>query len=410
MNREYGNRKIKVAYFLTPIDFGGAERVSLNFLKNFNADKFEIVPILLTRPWEEKKYFEKEISKKGLKYHTIPVARRPAKEGRDHFRVVRCCRMLLALLKQERFDLIHTHGYFTDILGVIAAKVARVPHVSTCHGFIQSDKKLKLYNFLDVFLLKYSNRIIAVSDDIKVQLIESGISKDKIETITNAVVVPRLEGNDTEKKHLFLKKYYNAKKGQVVIGYVGRLSAEKGLKYLLKSVLDLKEKSLFFKIILIGDGPERKNLMDLVQKNHLQQDVVFAGFLEDPGSLLPLFDVFVLPSLTEGTPMAMLEAMSCGLPVIASRVGGVPDVISDNVDGMLVSPGDSLSLAKSILVLSRDQRLRMSMSNNARKKIIDNYSISPWCRKIESLYFSAASGGRDIQNVACEERIVHEKS
>jgi len=402
MSYDAGNRKIKVAYVLTPIDFGGSEKVSLNFLKNFNIDKFEIVPILLTRPWEEKKIFEKEISNEGLKYHTIPVAKRPAKEGKDYFKVLRCYRMLFTLLKEGRFDLVHTNGYFADILGGLATKIVRIPHVATCHGFIQNDKKLRLYNKIDILLLRWSNRIIAVSESIEAQLVGAGVSKDKVHIITNAVVLPDLEGDINDKKISSLKKSYNIKERQFVVGYVGRLSAEKGTINLLRSAIELKEKTLFFKIILIGDGPERENLMDFVSKNNLGKEVVFAGFLENPGELLPLLDVFVLPSLTEGTPMALLEAMSYGVPVVASRVGGIPDVISHNVDGVLTTPGNSQAVTESIMALSLDQVGRKSMSKKARGKIRDKYGVTPWCNKIESLYLSVV-GGRVGQKSCCGE-------
>ena len=111
MNNRVVKRKIGIAYILTPIDFGGAEKVSLNFLKNFNTDKFRIVPILLIRPWEDKVFFIRELEKHRINYLTIPVAIKPSKEGRDYFRIIRCYQRLFLILKQGNFDLVHTNAY-----------------------------------------------------------------------------------------------------------------------------------------------------------------------------------------------------------------------------------------------------------------------------------------------------------
>jgi len=379
------HEKIKVMYVLTPIDFGGAERVSLNFLTNFNADILEIVPVLLLRPWEKGNSFEETIKQEGLNYHTIPVAKRPSKEGKDYFRVLRCLCLLFKLLYQNRIDIIHTHGYFADILGGICAKVMRIPHVATCHGFIQNDKKLQIYNRIDLRLLRYSKKVIAVSDSIKKQLIDAGVKKIKIDVIINSVALPKKRNTD-EKLEWYLRKKYHLKENCFFIGSVGRLSQEKGLQHLLEAAVLLRKKPLSFQIIIVGDGPERQSLMDFARVNGLQREVVFTGFLENPGKLLPLFDVFALPSFTEGTPMALLEAMSYGIPPIASKVGGVPDVIESGVNGVLVESGKTTELAEAILKLYKDKEYRLKLSYEARNSIKEKYSLPVWVNSIESIY------------------------
>ena len=386
-----GNRKIKVAYVLTPIDFGGAEKVSLNFLKSFDRDKFEIVPFLLIRPWEDKVYFTQEIEKHKINYLTIPVAIKPLKEGRDYFRIVRCYQRLFAFLKEGKFDIIHTHGYFADILGVPIAKIFRIPHLTTCHGFIQNDSKLKLYNLLDIFLLKFSNKIISVADDIKDKLISRGLIEDKIVTIPNAVILPDLTGRRINEKRMSIREKYNLKSDEVVIGYIGRLSEEKGLKYLLEAGITLSKQGIPIKIMLIGDGPERETLKALARKGGVTQHVIFTGFQEDAVKLLSALDLFVLPSLTEGTPMALLEAMSYGIPVIASEVGGIPKVITSGENGVLVTPENSTEIAKSILKLYKNNEYWMKLSDGAKNCIKEKYNLTAWVHNIESIYFDVTS-------------------
>ena len=377
---------INVAFILTPIDFGGAERVSLNLLKAYDRKKYNILVILLIRPWEEKTFFAIEIEKLNIKYLTIPVAIRPLENGNDYFRILRCYRILFSIFKKGEFDIIHTNGYFADIIGIPLSKLFRIPHVSTCHGYINNDIKLRLYNFIDIFLLKFSDQIISVSDGIKDILISWGITANKITTIPNAVILPDLTDRQIRDRRTSARKGYNINDEEIVIGYIGRFSEEKGLKFLLQAVITLNEQTLPIKIMLIGDGSERENLELISRKYGVAQHIIFTGFQQDVVSLLPALDIFILPSLTEGTPMAVLEAMSYGLPVIASRIGGIPDIITHNIDGILIYPGESKHIVEAILHLIKEPEIRKKLSINAKQKIKNFYGAKSWWNKIDNFY------------------------
>src|SRR6266571_8007363 len=131
---------------LTPVAFGGAERVCLTLLKNINRERFDIVPILLTRPWEKDNVFARELRKEGYEICEIPVALR---ETGDYLRVPRCYKLVWRALKDRGFHLLHTHGYFADIVGIPVARLNGLPSLSTCHGYIPSTWKVQLYNALD---------------------------------------------------------------------------------------------------------------------------------------------------------------------------------------------------------------------------------------------------------------------
>ena len=310
----------KIAYILTPIDFGGAERVNLNFLKNVDRNRFQIAPIILIRPWEEDNFFIQELKKINYPIYKVPVAIRPRIEGKDYFRVIRCYRIIHSILKNNSFDLVHTHGYFADIIGIPVAKKLGIPNISTYHGFITDGRKLGIYNILNHLVLKLSNNIIAVSEEIRNILIKKGIKRKKIKVILNAV--PINSNNKILAQYRKEKrKFLNVNEKEFVIGYIGRLSEEKGIKYLLEAIsilnLDIPVKAL-----IIGEGPQRKDLEDLVKERGIEEKVIFTGFQKDTENWLSVLDVFVLPSLTEGTPMALLEAMAFGGLVVASQVCG----------------------------------------------------------------------------------------
>ncbi|MCB2141172.1 glycosyltransferase [bacterium] len=379
---------INIAYVLTPIEFGGSERVSLNLIKACDRTQFDITPVLLLRPWEPKPFFAGELDKLGIEYLTIPVAIQPLEAGKDRFRILRCYRILFSYLKEKKFDLIHTNGYFADILGVPLAKCLRIPHVATCHGFIDNDQNLKLYNRLDMFFLRFSNRVICVADEIKEKLIQSGISAHKISTLINSVSVPEYSSDERLKIKETTRKNWGISKARFVLGYTGRLSEEKGLRFLFEAVGQLVEKDSELTVFLVGDGSQRNFLEVMAKDLHLQDHVVFAGFQKDVTRFLPAFDVFVLPSLTEGTPMAMLEAMSFGVPVVATKVGGIPKVITHGITGVLISPSNVSEIVSSIISLKKDEEYRDSLSLGARELIEKHYSLDAQVEKVEALYRS----------------------
>ena len=378
-------KKIKVAYILTPITFGGAEKVSLNFLRYVDQDRFDIKPILLIRPWEEAPYFAREIKRLGYDYETVPVALKPMSNGRDHFRLPRVAYRFYSILRKEPFDLVHTHGYFADICGLPIAKMLGIRTLSTCHGFISNDNKLKVYNKLDICALRLCKTIIAVSDDIKSELVRSGIRDSRISVIPNAVN----SNLDQDELLVFRHKKRNSldiEPDDFVVGYLGRLSKEKGLNYLIKAIEELRDEMVPVKLLIVGDGPERHALEQMVKDKELDSCVIFAGFQADIENWLTTLDVFVLPSLTEGTPMALLEAMAIGVPVIASAVGGVPKVVKDRYNGLLITSGSPQAIQEGIKLLKNNSELKNSLAKTGIDTVKSKHSIDRWCRDVESIY------------------------
>jgi glycosyltransferase involved in cell wall biosynthesis len=374
----------KIAYIATPIEFGGAEKVGINLLKCINRDLFEIIPIVLFRPWEKKTLFEIEIEKANYRYLKIPVAAKPVDKGKDYFRIIRSYKILYNIIKENRFNLVHTNGYFGDIMAIPICKLFKIPHLAICHGFLKNSLNLKIYNKLDLFFLKFSNKIYAVSEELKKQIVNSGINEDIVEVLQNAVelIDPILK----DKRRKEGRQLLNIEHGEIVIGYVGRLSNEKGIQYLIEAGATLKKNGEKFKMVIIGDGIKRKDLENLVKAKDLEKEIIFTGFQNNIEEWLPALDIFVLPSLTEGTPLALLEAMAAGIPVIASAVGGVPKVIENGVDGILLPSGDSQELSKAIIKIKRDDVLRKKIAVAGVNKIKNEYDIKKWCQKIESQY------------------------
>jgi len=384
-------RTIRVAFMLTPVEFGGAERVCMTLLRNIDRARFDVVPILLTRPWEKDNLFVRELRKQRYEICEIPVALR---ETGDYLRVLRCYKLVWGLLKGRGFDLLHTHGYFADIVGIPMARLNGLPSVATCHGFISNTWKYNLYSTLDRVALRLGTQVLAVSEAIKQDLVDFGLRPSRVRVMVNAV--GSAENDDlTQATRDARRKSHGICSADFVVGYVGRLSAEKGLKYLLTACADLVTSGVPLRALVIGDGPQRNELEHLSRQLGLGNRVVFAGFQEDVVQWLPCMDVFVLPSLTEGTPMALLEAMAYGVPAVASAVGGVPQVIRHGETGLLVSPGNTGEISGAVLTLYGNSGTRRTLSQNARTLARMRYGVAEWIGRIEAVYRSLSK--RDVR-------------
>ena len=377
--------RLKVAYIFTGTHLGGAEKVCLNFLKYVDRYRFYVSPVVLIRPWESENYIITTLKSEHYTVFKIPIALHHRKRNSGYLRVVRSYRILSSFLAQGSFDLVHTHGYFADIIGIAASKIIGMPCISTCHGFISNDLKLKFYNTLDCFALRFCKRIIADSENIKKNLVRSGIRQSGITVIPNAVPEAQRTKTfnaDREKKRQSL----NIHDKEFVLGYIGRLSPEKGVVHLIEAGTILAKSGIPVKILLIGEGSQVEELKTLARNKKFASDVIFTGFQHDIENWLPAMDVFILPSFTEGTPLALLEAMSCEIPVIATCVGGIPQLIVNGFNGILVTPGKADELAQATKRIFCDLSYKRNIVKNASRFVREKHNIYAWCRKIEGEY------------------------
>ena len=374
--------RIKVAYICTPIDFGGAEKVSLNFLQTVDRERFDITPILLLRPWEPPPYFAIQLQELHYTCLTVPVSKTP--QG-GIARVFRVAYSLYTILKQGRFDLVHTHGYFADICAIPCVRFIGAKSLATCHGFICNDNKLRLYNYLDKQILKNSTKIVVVSEGIREELLQAGIAEKKIQVLPNGVShgpdAPKAQKLRNEKRSAL-----NLTANDLVVGYLGRLSEEKGLAYLVEAVGRLQGQGLPVKLLLVGEGPSRVHLHELSKKMLYNESVIFTGFQENVEQWLPVMDAFALPSRTEGTPLALLEAMAARIPVVASAVGGVPKIVRHGENGLLVPTESPVELADALAKVLTNDTLRLHLSTSAALDVEKNYGLDAWRRKYEQIY------------------------
>ena len=284
-------------------------------------------------------------------------------------------------------QVLHSHNYKSNFYAWKSLSNNNVKWVVTNHGR-RSSPKLTLYNFLDGFVVRHADRVVAVSRKIARKMRFAGIAQGKILLIENGIDLERFTNNAPPEA---IKESLGIEKDALVVGTIGALTKEKGHQYLLRAVLKvirIYPQAIF---LLVGDGIERPSLEKTVSSLGIKDSVIFAGMRKDVPKILSIFDVFVLPSLNEGLPMALLEAQGAQIPVIASYVGAIPDVLQDGVTGVLIPPKDPQAIAEAIIMILSDKQLASRIAKKGFERVRDNFSAERMARKYLSLYYELLS-------------------
>lgn len=271
----------------------------------------------------------------------------------------------------------HSHGYRCDIVDSRVAQQLAIPRVSTQHGFTGGDLRNRLYEWLQRREARRMDAVIAVSRAMGDLLAASNVARERLHVVPNAYS-PRTHFTERSAARRELGLPVDA----YVIGWVGRLTAEKGADVLVDAMALLKGEPVIASFI--GDGSQRQSLTAR-STSKAAGKVYWHGLVLDASRLLRAFDVFVLSSRTEGTPMVLFEAMSAGIPIVATRVGGVPDVLRRE-DALLVDADDPESLASAIRETMRNPETARARAASARARLAAEYAVAPWVERHTTIY------------------------
>jgi glycosyltransferase involved in cell wall biosynthesis len=292
-------------------------------------------------------------------------------------------------IQSQNIDLLHSHGYKPDIYGFLAARGLGIPLIATCHLWTRQTVAVRFYDFLGSLFLRRFDAVVAVSDVIAKSLRRSGIRESKISVIDNGIDLSLFS-----QARATLAGKIN--KGQrLVVGTAGRLVAQKGLVYFLKAAREVLLDFPNVIFVVVGDGPDRGKLEHMARELAIEQNVLFTGRCSDMPGAYASMDVFVLASIDEGMPMAILEALGSKRPVVATRVGAVPRLIIPEKTGLLVAPTDVHALKLAILKLLNDSSLRSQLGNAGEALVKRNHSNDLMARNYLKLYEQVA--GRLVQ-------------
>lgn len=347
---------------------GGAERVISNLAASLDPSKYRAVVCLFRPGW-----LQERSQTCGIPTYIIPT------KGMTDWRWALRFRNLL---KDERVNLIHAHEFDANVQGTFVASIFGIPLVATVHGkhyFWEKFRRRVAYRWV-------SRRatMVAVSEDLKRFIVEKvGVSPNNISVLYNGVDAPLSPGlADVEACRNEMALPVNDR----VVGVVGNLYPVKGHQYLIDAMPAVLEKCPNTSFVFAGRGQLEAELKERVNRLGLAKRVHFLGLRQDIAQILALLDVFVLPSLSEGLSMAILEAMMAGRPVIATHVGGNPEIVLDRETGFLVPPKDSQALAERLITLLTDRNQAARFAESGRRRAESQFSLYTMVGAYQSLY------------------------
>jgi len=298
-------------------------------------------------------------------------------------------------LRRLGINLIHSHGYKPSVFGYFIALLASIPITATCHlWFLQGDAPLKMKVMVrfELFLYKFFPVVVAVSEPIRNVLLSKGVPEYKTKVVNNGIVLDDYRQSDRETVDK-LRDSLQVREGDLCLINVARLNYQKAQWHIIDAAAVLKakgEKLIFF---IVGEGELMDSLKRQVSDNNLQQTVHLLGFRSDVRQLLQAADIFLLPSLDEGMPIALLEAIASRTPVLATPVGDIPKLIKNNHSGVLVNKDDVMDLVDGIQRMAASPELRKKCADNAWEAVLDVYSSKAMYRSYCLIY-------RDLLNLS----------
>ncbi len=284
-------------------------------------------------------------------------------------------RGLRRIIREVGPDLVHTHGARGDVVGGWAARAEGVPWVATAHGFTGGDRRNRLYEWLQRRSYRLADAAVAVAEPVRGRIVASGVPAARVVTIRNGWAPTGTSASRAE-----ARERLGLAAGDFVIGWVGRVTREKALDLLLTALPRLQSGVT---LAVLGDGRERPMLE--AAAGAASGTVVWCGEVPEAGRWFQAFDLLVLSSRTEGTPMVLFEAMAAGIPIVATNVGGVPDVL-DDACAWLVPPEDPAALATAIDAARGDPAERTRRSARAAERLRTEFGVEPWVAAYAALY------------------------
>lgn len=374
---------MKILQLISSAGYYGAEAVMINLTRALVASGVDTRIAVIDSGLGRAQDVTDTAVRAGLPARTIRSA------GKFDKRTVEAIRQIIA---QEEIDVVHSHGYKSIVFSWLAcrgrASSQRAAQVATYHS-VWPDRGLSMYMYEAIgrTLAFTFPRVAAVSDTVAQSLRRTGFSSSKVHTIPNGI---DLSAFDAAQPTLL----DDLPAGKRRIGVVGRLIPLKGHTYFLAAAAEIRKRFNDVCFVIVGDGPERERLEAQTESLGIASDVLFTGVRSDMPGVYASLDICVLPSLTEGLPMAIIEALASRRPVVASRVGGIPVLIRHRETGLLSEPGDTQSLVTALSELLADPAAASAYGAAGSAMVREQYSAATMASRYCTLYDQAIQRAR----------------
>jgi glycosyltransferase involved in cell wall biosynthesis len=380
-------KNISILLIGTQMATGGAQKVLLDQAGWFHAQGYQVTAVFF---YDRENLYERWQSNAAFPIINLEAFRKGAGILTNAFSLLGGLFRLWKLIHHEKPQVVEMFTHDTNMLVLPLAWLARVPvRIPTHHGMIDGFPRWR--ERIHTWMVNHlSHGIVAVSDLTMKKALEEGIQKNKISVIPNGIVPITLNEADRSE----VRKQMGAGENDIVLLSVGRLVYQKAHEYLVSALPAVLKELPNIKVGICGDGLLRADLEKQIESLGLEKEIKLFGMQANVTKYLAAADVFVLPSRWEGLPIALLEAMSAGLPVIATRVEGVDEVVEEGVHGVLVQPESTEELVKAILQLSKDTAQRQRMGNAARLRVLNSFTVDRMCEKYLELFLNSLGEGK----------------
>ncbi len=360
-----------VLHLLAPADFGGLESVVLTLARGQMASGHRVMVATFIAPGRSDHPFVAALQAAGIPERAFRI---PTRSYLAERRAVR------DLLGEFRPDVLHTHGYRPDVVDSGVARRMDIATVTTLHGFAATAPRGRAYEWVQRLWSRRFGAVVVVSDPLRRQLLAAGVKPRRLHLIQNAWQPAAAPHTRSEARSLL-----GIEPDTCAVGWVGRLSGEKGPEVMVRGLAACGRKDVT--LSFIGTGRMDAELHALAEELGVAHRIRWHGFVPEAGRHLAAFDAMLLTSWTEGTPIVLLEAMAAGIPVIATAVGGVPDVVSDQ-EALLVRAGDAAAVGRAIDHVFDDPTLTLRRVEAAGRRLAEGFAVEPWVQRYKDVYLS----------------------
>jgi glycosyltransferase involved in cell wall biosynthesis len=365
----------RVLQLTSSLGFYGAEQMIMTLVTSLNPETFDVRLAALEKKRASSTAIVTAARSAGIVATSIPC------RGWLDWAAIQA---LKALITEEKIEILHCHEPKSRIYGAVVSRMTGIPIVATHHLWTGQNLRTRVVESIDATALHGCDKVVAVSSPIAHSVRRVLIPERRIEVIPNGIDLTSFKDRD-EFQNDEIRASLSIPPGVPVVGAVGRLDVQKGHERLIEAarrVTDAGQDAFF---VILGEGVERPRLEALVRDLGLLDRVLLPGYKSDIRPYLAMVDVFAMPSRREGTPMALLEAMAMKKPVVATAVGGVPDVLSNGVDGIML-PENGDGLADALLTLLRDTAFARQMARAGRRRVETEFSSFRMAARYEDVY------------------------
>jgi len=367
---------MKVLHVTTHFNVGGISNYILTLSKALKAKGVEVIVA------SSGGNLKAELDRYGIPHRELDIRTKfefGPKALKSAFRLSR-------IIKDEGVDVIHAHTRVSQVAALLASKMSGVPFVTTCHGYF----KKRLRGVVDT----WGVRVIAISDAVQTHLVDDlGVAAGRTALIYSGVDTSRFAEDYSPERVREARESLGLKNAPTV-GTIGRLSSVKGQKFFVEAMKPILAGRPDAQAMLLGDGDEEAPLKTLAESLGVAGAVRFYDSCADTRAFLAAMDVFVFPSIKEGLGIALLEALASGKACVASRIGGISDIIRDGYNGVLVDVGDSKAIGAAVLKLLADDTLRTEMGVRGRALVREKFTLDGMADNMARLYADVAGMGR----------------